>query len=161
MRPARPPVLRLAVLALFLALVAVESRSSSQGKRPLAVDNLYDVRDVRDPQRSPDGKWVAYTVTRAIRETDKNDTDVWMVSWDGREHVQLTSTPDNESRPRLEPGRKISVVSLLPARCESGASLAPQSRRRGSRKAHRHQGRHHRLRMVAGQPFARAHRSAA
>ena len=107
MRLARTPAVgRLAALALLLALTAAESHPTAQGKRPLAVDNLYNVRDVRDPQRSPDGKWVAYTVTRAIRESDKNDTDVWMVSWDGREQVQLTSSPDNESRPRWSPDGK-------------------------------------------------------
>ena len=84
-------------------------------KRPLTVDDLYNLRDVRDPQRSPDGKWVAYTVTRAIRETDKNDTDVWMVSWDGRGQVQLTSTPDSESRAALEPRRQVPLVSLVAA----------------------------------------------
>ena len=121
MRPARTPaVARLAALALLLTLAAAESRPASQGKRPLAVDNLYDVQDVRDPQRSPDGKWIAYTVTRAIRETDKNDTDVWMVSWDGREQVQLTSTPDNESRPRWSPDGKF--LSFLSSR--QGAKAA-------------------------------------
>ena len=96
----------------------------AQGKRPLAVDDLYNVRDVRDPQRSPDGKWVAYTVTRAIRDTDKNDTDIWMVSWDGREHVQLTSSPDSESRPRWSPDGKYVAVSPPRAR-------AVRSRRSG------------------------------
>jgi dipeptidyl aminopeptidase/acylaminoacyl peptidase len=97
---------------LAAVLVGLVSVPAAQGKRPLAVDNLYDVRDVRDPQRSPDGKWVAYTVTRSIRETDKNDTDVWMVSWDGREQIQLTSTPDSESRPRWSPdGKFLSFVS--------------------------------------------------
>ena len=103
---------RRALAALAALVLGVTPQPSAQGKRPLAVDNLYDVREVRDPQRSPDGKWVAYTVTRAIRETDKNDTDVWMVSWDGRERIQLTSTPDNESRPRWSPdGRFLSFVS--------------------------------------------------
>ena len=67
---------RRALAALAALVLGVTPQPSAQGKRPLAVDNLYDVREVRDPQRSPDGKWVAYTVTRAIRETDKNDTDV-------------------------------------------------------------------------------------
>ena len=93
---------------------------AAQGKRPLAVSNLYDVRDVRDPQRSPDGGWVAYTLTRAIRDTDKNDTDIWMVSWDGREHVQLTSSPESESRPRWSPDGKF--LAFVSARQEAKAA---------------------------------------
>ena len=66
---------------------------------------------------------MAYTVTRAIRDTDKNDTDVWMVSWDGREQVQLTSTPDNESRPRWSPdGKFLSFLSSRQGTAAQGAS---------------------------------------
>jgi tricorn protease-like protein len=158
MRLARPPaVARLVALALFLGLLAVASRPSSQGKRPLAVDNLYDVRDVRDPQRSPDGKWVAYTVTRAIRETDKNDTDVWMVSWDGRDQVQLTSTPDNELRPRWSPDGKF--LSFLSSRQGAKAAQVWLLNRGGGEAARLTD--INRLRVVAGQPFARARRGAA
>ena len=32
-----------------------------------------------DPERSPDGKWVAYTVSGIDTEKDKRDSDVWMV----------------------------------------------------------------------------------
>ena len=49
---------------------------------------------------------MAYTVTRAIKDTDKNDTDVWMVSWDGAQQVQITSTPESESTPRWSPDGK-------------------------------------------------------
>ncbi len=66
---------------------------------------------------------MAYTVTRAIRDTDKNDTDVWMVSWDGREQIQLTSSPDNESRPRWSPdGRFLSFLSSRQGTAAQGAS---------------------------------------
>ncbi|HEY7498751.1 MAG TPA: S9 family peptidase [Vicinamibacterales bacterium] len=111
----------ISVLAAALAVAAAQPHPQAQGKRPLAVDDIFNVRDVRDPQRSPDGKWVAYTVTRAIRDTDKNDTDVWMVSWDGREHVQLTSSPDNESRPRWSPDGKFLAFA------SSRTGTAPQS----------------------------------
>src|SRR5262245_34841258 len=96
---------RIAV-CLASVVMALSASPGAQGKRPLAVDDLFNVREVRDPQRSPDGKWVAYTVTRAIKETDKNDTDVWMVSWDGKENIQLTSTAESESRPRWSPDGK-------------------------------------------------------
>jgi dipeptidyl aminopeptidase/acylaminoacyl peptidase len=101
------------VIALAIALgTLLPVPAATQSRRLLTVDDLFNLREVRDPQRSPDGRWVAYTVTRAIRETDKNDTDVWMVSWDGSQHVQLTSTLENESRPRWSPdGRFLSFLS--------------------------------------------------
>src|SRR5687767_1046893 len=90
----------------FVAALLLAGAAFAQGKRPLSADDIYNLKEVRDPQRSPDGKWVAYTVTRAIRDTDKNDTDVWMVSWDGRQQVQLTFSPDSESAPRWSPDGK-------------------------------------------------------
>jgi len=43
---------------------------------------------------------------------DKNDTDVWMASWDGAQNIRLTSTPDGESSPRWSPdGRYLAFVS--------------------------------------------------
>jgi dipeptidyl aminopeptidase/acylaminoacyl peptidase len=97
---------------LALALAWGVGAAFAQAKRPLNADDVYNLLEVRDPQRSPDGGWVAYSVTRAVRETDKNDTDVWMVSWDGQAQVQLTRTPDSESSPRWSPdGRFLSFVS--------------------------------------------------
>jgi dipeptidyl aminopeptidase/acylaminoacyl peptidase len=99
---------RLVVVVTLLSLVPL----AAQSKRPLDVDDIYNLLDVRDPQRSPDGQWVAYTVTRAIKETDKDDTDVWMASWDGTQQVRLTHTPDNESSPRWSPdNRHLAFVS--------------------------------------------------
>ena len=81
-------------------------------KRPLRATDIFRVRDVRDPQISPDGKWVAYTVSVADSARDKNDTDVWMASWDGKENLRITSTKDGESQPRWSPdGRYLSFIS--------------------------------------------------
>src|SRR5918994_3073243 len=93
-------------LLAFVAAILLSNASFAQGKRPLSADDIYNLKEVRDPQRSPDGKWVAYTVTRALREPDKNDTDVWMVSWDGQQQIQLTFSLDSESSPRWSPDGK-------------------------------------------------------
>src|SRR5918997_6755222 len=105
-----------AVLVGILCIAAAPFDSGlsalAQGKRPLNADDVFNVREVRDPQRSPDGKWVAYTVTTAVKETDKNNTDVWMVSWDGTQDIQLTSTPEGEASPRWSPDNKyLSFIS--------------------------------------------------
>lgn len=94
-------------LSTFVALMLlVAGTVDAQSRRPLNTDDLYALKEVRDPQRSPDGKWVAYTVARAIKQTDKNDTDVWMVSWDGQQQIQVTSSAEGESSPRWSPDGK-------------------------------------------------------
>ncbi|MFI5243504.1 MAG: S9 family peptidase, partial [Gemmatimonadales bacterium] len=73
---------------------------------------IYRLRDVHDPQRSPDGKWVAYTVSSVDTIRDRNSSDIWLVSWDGAQQKQLTSTPESESSPRWSPdGEWISFLS--------------------------------------------------
>src|SRR3954470_21309750 len=97
--------------SFVLSVLIIPSVALAQ-KRPLAVDDIYNVKDVRDPQRSPDGKWVAYVVSRAIKDGDKNDTDIWMAAWDGSQELQVTSSPDGESQPRWSPDNKyLSFIS--------------------------------------------------
>jgi dipeptidyl aminopeptidase/acylaminoacyl peptidase len=91
---------------LVFAALLLAGPVGAQSKRPLNSDDIFNVRDVRDPQRSPDGKWVAYVVSRAIKDTDKNDSDIWMVSWDGQQQIQVTSSAEGESSPRWSPDNK-------------------------------------------------------
>jgi dipeptidyl aminopeptidase/acylaminoacyl peptidase len=97
---------------LFVAAAAVAQTSGQPAKRPISLDDLFKIKSVGDPQRSPDGKWVAYTVGTTDVEKDKRDTDLWMVSWDGTEEVRLTSSPDGESTPRWSPdGRYLAFLA--------------------------------------------------
>ena len=79
--------------------------------RKVAVADVDRIAGVRDPQRSPDGAWVAYVVGTVDVAKDKSDSDVWMVKWDGSERLRLTSSPDSESTPRWSPdGKWLSFV---------------------------------------------------
>jgi dipeptidyl aminopeptidase/acylaminoacyl peptidase len=99
-----------AVLAAALTLPTLAAAQST--KRPFALDDLGKLKAVSDPQVSPDGKWIAYTVEHQDVEKDTRDSDVWMVSWDGTQAIQLTSSKDKESRPRWSPdGRYLAFTA--------------------------------------------------
>ena len=107
-----------ALLATTLALGAsgpgapAAPAPAAASARLLTPDDVYNLREVGDPQRSPDGAWVAYTVRRDVRETDRRDTDVWMARWDGTRELQVTSAPASERTPRWSPdGRYLSFLS--------------------------------------------------
>ena len=101
----------LAVISLLFA-----SSLQAQSKRPIAIDDIYRTQQVGNPQCSPDGKWIAYTVTVVDREADKRRTSLWMVNWEGTRTVQLTSGMDGDSSPRWSPdGKYLSFLSTRPA----------------------------------------------
>ena len=117
------------VVALTLAAsVSLASVSSAQtptdAPRPLRSSDIYRVRDIGGGRISPDGAWIAYTVTTTDSSRDKRDSDVWMVSWDGTRTLRMTSSPEPESNPRFSPdNRYLSFVSgrILAAHVPPGA----------------------------------------
>src|SRR5213595_1935917 len=92
-------------LALVLALAA-GPLTAQTAKRPISLDDLAKFRAVGDPQVSPDGKWVAYTVETVDTKEDKGSTHIWMVGCDGANDRQITFSNDGESSPRWSPDGK-------------------------------------------------------
>lgn len=99
--------------ALSLCILCSTISAFSQiNKRVLRPGDIYRLQTISDANVSPDGKWVTYTVSTIDSAKDKRNADIWMVSWDGKEIVQLTNSPDNESSARWSPdGKYISFTA--------------------------------------------------
>ena len=73
---------------------------------------VYDTVTAADPQLSPDGSQVVYSLARVDREQDRGTSQLWVCDVDGGRPRQLTWTGDRNREPRWSSdGRFIAFVS--------------------------------------------------
>lgn len=106
-------------LLLALALLLVPPAFSQAAKRALTIDDFFDLATIRDPRVSPDGEWIAYTVTTTDLEKDASETRLWMVPAAGGEPIPMTAKGYSASSPRWSPDGK--YLSFLAQRSQSGS----------------------------------------
>ena len=89
-----------------------ETAARAATPRRMTFDDVIALRSVSDAQISPDGKWVAYTVTRADLEQNASDADIWLASTAGESPSRLTTHKKSDTSPRWSPdGRRIAFIS--------------------------------------------------
>lgn len=99
------------VLFVPLFLLVLASLVTAQN-RTYTVEELFKVRRVGDPQVSPDGRRVAFTIGDVNFAANKIVTHIYVTSIDGGEIKQLTSGDSSASAPRWSPdGQKIAYTT--------------------------------------------------
>ncbi len=74
--------------------------------RALTVDDQFEIKGVSDPQISPDGQWVAYTISSTDLKKEESKSRIWMISTAGGEAIPMTDKDKSVSRPRWSPDGK-------------------------------------------------------
>jgi dipeptidyl aminopeptidase/acylaminoacyl peptidase len=77
-----------------------------------SAEDLLNVRRVSDPQISPDGRRIAYTVEVVNKDLNRVVTQIYVMSEDGTTKRQITNSPSSSTNPRWSPdGRRIAFTT--------------------------------------------------
>jgi dipeptidyl aminopeptidase/acylaminoacyl peptidase len=107
----RNKLISLACLLSSTFLVS-PGRAVGEDKRPWKPDDFARIREVSDPQISPDGAWIAYTVKTVDLAKDKNATNLWLANWNGSESFPITFGDETQTHPRFSPdGKNLAFLS--------------------------------------------------
>ena len=102
--------LALVVCALMVSAVAAQEKPSvaqgSEAKRGRTFVEALEQQVVGDPQLSPDGKHILFTIERADWKANRRIGHIYRIASDGTGQVQLTFGERGESSPRWSPDGK-------------------------------------------------------
>src|SRR5216117_192464 len=65
--------------------------------RPFQATDYYQLTFVADPQLSPDGRRVAFTVTTVVEDKDRRHSEIWMAATDGSAPPFRYTSPATEA----------------------------------------------------------------
>ncbi|HEV8265369.1 MAG TPA: S9 family peptidase [Gemmatimonadales bacterium] len=111
--------MRRVLLAMVVAQFTVSGMASAQ-KRAITFEDYIALKAVSDPQLSPDGKWVAYTVSTPSLQDNRNVSRIWVAEVATGRSRQLTGGPGSDRQPRWSPdGKTLAFISTR----EGGAQV--------------------------------------
>lgn len=93
--------------SFFVFSADAPAQTASPAPHPVTIYDYFRIREVEDPQISPDSQWVSYTVKTALLKEDKNRSRIWMLPRAGGEAIPLTSEDTSSHHGRWSPDGKL------------------------------------------------------
>ncbi len=95
----------------FLALIAFTYPAFTQAKHPFTFEDMMKLKRVGEPEVSPDGKWVIFSVVDVSLEANTKTPHVWIVPTAGGQEREIIADQDAD-RPRWAPdGKSFAFIS--------------------------------------------------
>ncbi|WP_276388408.1 S9 family peptidase [Eudoraea chungangensis] len=85
---------------LSIVFIGLAKTNAQNTKKPINIEHLMQIKNVNNPVISPDGKWVAYTLSQYNIEEDKSETRIWMIPTSGGEAIPMTGKGYSASSPK-------------------------------------------------------------
>jgi dipeptidyl aminopeptidase/acylaminoacyl peptidase len=99
------------MLVVVVAVAAVAAGQTAE-KRAITFKDLISLHRVSEPQISPDGKWIAYSVATPDLEANRSVRDIWVVAAGGGGEARQLTRGGSDTRARWSPdGKKLAFIS--------------------------------------------------
>src|ERR1700691_1991072 len=98
-------------LVAFFALMAFTPPVFAQAKHPFTFEEMMKLKRVGEPEVSPDGKWVIFSVVDVDLEANTKTPHIWIVPTAGGQEREIIADQDAD-RPRWAPdGKRFAFIS--------------------------------------------------
>ena len=99
------------LLALFVAAPFCIAQSAP-AKRPMTFEDMMHMKRLGETAVSPDGKWLAYSVTTVNLEKNTKTPELWLQKIEGGDPIKMAVAQPGDSGPQFSPdGKRILFLS--------------------------------------------------